>query len=147
MDISKFLINEIKSFLSVFTKAKVRYGHDDLARIHTLEVYPSSLFDSDRFQKWEGDLIESFIQKEPTENICICPKDDIIEIGDILYEGEGTGYNPISICNTFSAKANGIGVQYVQFSSFNSGSNLQGPKIFNRPSSFGAENNNYLLAA
>lgn len=96
MNISEYIINEINKFLLAFTEAKVKYGHDEMARIHTVEVYPSSLFDLDVFQKWEGSMIEEFIKQNPTENICICPKDDILGIGDLLYEKEGIGFGDIS---------------------------------------------------
>lgn len=96
MDIYKYIIEQINQFLLSFTGARVRYGYDELARVHTLEIHPSNLFDSDSFQKWEGTLIEDFIRINPTENLCICPKDDILGVGELLYEKEGIGYGYIS---------------------------------------------------
>lgn len=92
-----FIIEQINCFLLTFTNAKVRYGYDSLAKVHTIEVHPANLFDQNTFQNWEGSIIEDFIKSNPTENICICPEDKILGVGDLLFEKEGIGYGSISL--------------------------------------------------
>lgn len=119
MDIFKYIIAQINQFLLSFTNAKVRYGYDDLARVHTLEVYPSTLFASNSFQEWEGSILEDFIKRNPTESLCVCPEDDVLGIGEIIYSKMGVDYNPISISNvSFIPRTNCVQVQFGDYTTF-----------------------------
>ena len=152
MDIYEFMIEQVKRFLLLFAEAKVRYGYDDLAKVHTIEVSPSSLFSDAFFQQWEGNIIEDFVRMNPTENICISPKDDVLGIGDVVYTGMGADYNPISLSEPAVTP---VACKVVTFLGVYSDYNLEnqenkGQATFNSSFLTGSLNlnsNNYPLAA
>ena len=56
MAVLDYLRKQLMDFVSSFKNAKVNYEYDELAEIHTVEILPKSVFDSDEFAKWECDF-------------------------------------------------------------------------------------------
>ena len=97
MDLIHFFNKHIDDFLGIFKESKVKYGHDELTKTHTLEISPDSVFNSESFENWKSSIIDEFINTCPSENICITPKDSIFGVSNPLIVKEGISCSPISI--------------------------------------------------
>ena len=51
-----YLKEQLTEFVKTFKNVKVNYEYDQLANLHTIEVLPQVVFDSDEFAIWECDL-------------------------------------------------------------------------------------------
>ena len=92
MDISEFIIGKLDSFLDKFKNAKVIYGVDKLANVHTVEVYPTSLCDRDDvFDAIDAIVMES-IERYPDQLLCMGKNEPILGVGELLYEKKGDEY-------------------------------------------------------
>ena len=125
MSISVFITDKLKSFLNRFPMAKVRYGFDNLANVHTIEVSPSTLLDKEDVYNWVDGFVSDAIELYPNDLVCVCPPDDVLGVGEIQYEEKGLDYNPIS---TFTPHSNGIGIQQGLFTKFSLSERFQWPK-------------------
>lgn len=92
MSSKDFVIDKIKKFLQSFKNAKVRYEYDELARLHTLEIAPQSVYDSETFDQWESSMFDDFVEKCPDENIGFISEDALVGIDKVTYEEEGTDF-------------------------------------------------------
>ena len=92
MDISEFIIGKLDEFLDKFKNAKVIYGVDRLANVHTVEVYPPSLCERDDvFDTIDGIVTES-IEKYPNQLLCMGAHCPVLGVGELLYEKKGDEY-------------------------------------------------------
>lgn len=99
MTAKEFIISKIKAFVHDVTNAKVRYEYDDVARLHTVEVTPQSVYDSKDFDKWESSLFDEFIAAYPADEIGFISNDALVGIDNVTYEDAGKDY--ISFNNRF----------------------------------------------
>lgn len=143
MSVSNFIIDRLKSFLDEFPMAKVRYGIDYLANVHTIEVYPSYLLDKDEVLIWEDEFVSDAIKLFPYDLICVCPPDEVLGIGDPKFEGKGLDFNPIS---TFIPYVNESTVPCGLFTKFMFSQVFQSPKD-SVETSLIEPSNDYSLAA
>lgn len=52
-----YLKEQLAEFVKTFKNVKVNYEYDQLANLHTIEVLPQVVFDSDEFAIWECDFL------------------------------------------------------------------------------------------
>ena len=127
MSITDFIKNRLISFLDRFKMAKVRFGIDRIANVHTVEVYPSGLLEDDAVFDYVDSLISDSIRLYPDDLLCVRKEDIMLGVGELLFEKEGIEYNPISISSFPSTpQTNGIGVQWCGFTIINSDQEHQG---------------------
>ena len=66
-----YLKEQLTEFVKTFKNVKVNYEYDQLANLHTIEVLPQVVFDSDEFAIWECDFfgnkaqMRQYQQSEP----------------------------------------------------------------------------------
>lgn len=93
MDISDFIIVKLDEFLDKFKNAKVIYGVDRLANVHTVEIYPSSLCDRDDVFDTIDSIVTESIEKYPNTLLCMGKHDSVLGVGELLYEKKGDEYD------------------------------------------------------
>ena len=92
MDVSEFIIEKLDSFLDKFKNARVIYGVDRLANVHTVEVYPTSLCDRDDVFDAIDSIVTESIEKYPDQLLCMGDHESSIGVGELLYEKKGDEY-------------------------------------------------------
>jgi hypothetical protein len=92
MNISEFIIRKLDSFLDKFKNAKVIYGVDKLANVHTVEVYPASLCDRDDVFEAIDAIVTESIERYPDQLLCMGEHEPILGVGELLYEKSGDEY-------------------------------------------------------
>ena len=75
MAVLDYLRKQLMDFVSSFKNAKVNYEYDELAEIHTVEILPKSVFDSDEFAKWECDFFVKAYSEIPGEDVGFISED------------------------------------------------------------------------
>lgn len=93
MKSTDYIIRELENLLALFPSIKVRYEYNALANIHTVEVVPNDVFYSNDYMSWERKMIDAFINKYPTENVCFISDDALVGIEKSSYENKGRYYN------------------------------------------------------
>lgn len=53
MKVLEYLKKQLTEFVNAFKNAKVNYEYDEQIGLHSIEVLPQSVFDSDEFAKLE----------------------------------------------------------------------------------------------
>ena len=92
MTVLDYLKKQMTNFVSVFKNAKVNYEYDELANIHTIEILPQSLFDSDEFAKWECEFFKAAFKSIPGEDVGFVSEDAYIGIKHVDWTLHGSGY-------------------------------------------------------
>jgi hypothetical protein len=92
MKAADFIINKLNAFVKVFKNAKIRYDFDEKAQVHTIEVVPQYVYDSDEFENWENSIFDEFVDKYPTQNICFVSEDALVGIENELFSISGEHY-------------------------------------------------------
>lgn len=92
MNISTYLKEKMADFVVTFKTAKVNYEYDELANIHTIEVLPQSLFDSDEFARWECEFFKKAFIDMPGEDISFISEDAYIGIEHVDWSLKGDAY-------------------------------------------------------
>ena len=115
MSVTDFVTDRLKMFLKSFPMAKVKYGIDRLANVHTIEVFPSSVLDREDVFSWVDGFITDTINHYPNDLICVCPPDDNLGVGELQFEEKGLEFNPIS---TFTPLTNEISAPLGLFTKF-----------------------------
>lgn len=94
MKSTQYILAELNSFVTHFTKTRVRYEHDSLAKVHVIEVVPNHVYHLDQeYIQWESNFFNRFILEFPHENICFISDDAIVGIqvqNTVLYGNEFT---------------------------------------------------------
>lgn len=94
MKSTDYVIRELENLLTSFPNIKVRYEYNGLANIHTVEVVPNDIFYSNNdYMNWERKVIDAFIRKYPTENVCFISDDALVGIERPSYEKQGRYYD------------------------------------------------------
>lgn len=96
MNATEFIINRLYSFVELFKNARVRYEYDSLAEVHTIEVYPQSVYDSDDYLTWESGMFDDFAGNFPGEVIGFISEDAVVGIKSANYAIEGIEYAPFN---------------------------------------------------
>ena len=94
MDAKEYIINCLQKFVDAFKNARARYNYDILAQSHTIEISPLSVFESDEFLDWEGNVFDEFVNLYPSDAIGFIPEDALVGINSIDYSVEGIEYAP-----------------------------------------------------
>ena len=92
MKATDFIINKLNAFVKVFKNAKIRYDFDEKAQVHTIEVVPQYVYDSNEFENWENSIFDEFVDKYPTQNICFVSEDALVGIENELFSISGEYY-------------------------------------------------------
>lgn len=128
MKVLDFLKQKLSDFIAEHTHARVRYEYDDVANLHTIEVLPQSLYDSDEFVMWECAFFKQISKSFPGTDVCFVSEDSYVGIEhvDWLKEGkdfkgdEGTLIYDADIQNDFCTvlKVEQRKVEFCSFESF-----------------------------
>lgn len=94
MNAKEYIINCLQRFVETFKSAKARYKYDSLSQSHTIEVSPLSVYESDEFLDWEGDVFDEFVNLYPSDTIGFISEDALVSINSVDYSVEGIEYAP-----------------------------------------------------
>lgn len=83
-----FLKEEMDHFMNKFRDAKISLRYDRCARIFILDIKPSSIFRTQKFDEWKFELIKDFKYLYPKQKLML--KSYLYEI---LYETKGFNYD------------------------------------------------------
>ena len=64
-----YLKEQLNEFVKQFKNAKANYEYDELANLHTIEILPQAVFDSEEFTDWECDFFKRVYNVIPGEDI------------------------------------------------------------------------------
>lgn len=88
-----FLKIELEMFIKAFPDTKVRYEYDIDAKVHTVEVLPQKIYNSnEEYIQWENDLTSRFINQFPYQNIGFISEDSLLGITDPIFARTGSDY-------------------------------------------------------
>lgn len=94
MNAAEFIIDRMQRLVDYFKDARARYEYDALADIHTVEVFPQSVFESQAFLQWESQMFDEFVAAYPDEMISFISEDALVGIVHVDYSAEGIEYAP-----------------------------------------------------
>lgn len=94
MNAKDFIIKKLQCLTDVFKKARVRYEYDVVAEVHTVEVIPQSVYESQAFLEWESNLFDEFVAMYPHELLGFISEDAVVNINQVDYISEGIEYAP-----------------------------------------------------
>lgn len=98
MEAKLYIIEALKNFVTLFKKTRIRYEHDEIASVHTIEVLPKQFYHLDKdYIEWEKDFYHSFVQKYPLESICFVSDDAIVGVERTDYMSIGLEYDYFSM--------------------------------------------------
>lgn len=101
MTAREYIRKNLESLIGKFPHIRVRYEYDGMAEVHVVEVVPNEVYRlDDAYIKWEEQMIDGFIQRFPTQNICFVSDDALVGIRDAEYILEGLAYAPLSVSTT-----------------------------------------------
>lgn len=92
MKVLDYLKKEMTDFVSAFKNAKVTYEYDELAKIHTIEILPQSLFESVEFAKWECEFFKEAFNFIPGEDVGFISEDAYVGIQHVDWTLHGSEY-------------------------------------------------------
>ena len=92
MAVLDYLKEQLTAFIGSFKDAKVSYEYDELAEIHTVEILPQSVFDSDEFAKWESDFFVKAYSEIPGEDVGFISEDAYVGIEHVDWTIQGPEY-------------------------------------------------------
>lgn len=92
MAVLDYLKKQLTTFVGSFKNAKVSYEYDELAEIHTVEILPQSVFDSDEFAKWESDFFVKAYSEIPGEDVGFISEDAYVGIEHVDWTIQGEEY-------------------------------------------------------
>ena len=110
MNTTDFIVNHLQDFIDKFKKARARYEYDKIAGVHTIEICPQSVYDSEDYLEWEGSMFDEFVNNFPGEVIGFISEDAIVGIKSADFILEGIGYAPYNSKETFSFNTNTINI-------------------------------------
>lgn len=96
MAVLDYLRKQLTDFVSSFKNAKVNYEYDELAEIHTIEILPKSVFDSDEFAKWESDFFVKAYSEIPGEDVGFISEDAYVGIEHVDWTIQGDEYEEVN---------------------------------------------------
>lgn len=88
-----YLKEQLTEFVKTFKNVKVNYEYDQLANLHTIEVLPQVVFNSDEFAIWECDFFEHAYDAIPYEDISFISEDAYVGIEHIDWSIQGSDYS------------------------------------------------------
>lgn len=92
MAVLDYLKKQLTTFVGSFKNAKVSYEYDEFAEIHTVEILPQSVFDSDEFAKWESDFFVKAYSEIPGEDVGFISEDAYVGIEHVDWTIQGEEY-------------------------------------------------------
>ena len=87
-----YLKEQLTEFVKTFKNVKVNYEYDQLANLHTIEVLPQVVFNSDEFAIWECDFFDRAYDAIPYEDISFISEDAYVGIEHIDWSIQGSDY-------------------------------------------------------
>jgi hypothetical protein len=82
MTAKEFLVKKLENFIKQFPQTRVRYGYDEIAKAHFIEVIPNEGHNSkDEYLSWEYETLCKFTELYPVEGIYFA-SDDAVGIDD-----------------------------------------------------------------
>lgn len=95
MAVFEYLKKQLTDLVKTFKNAKVNYEYDEIARIHTVEVLPQSVFDSDEFAKWECRFFEVAFKAIPGEDVGFISENAYVGIEHVDWSLQGDDYSAV----------------------------------------------------
>lgn len=99
MTVFNYLKEQLTEFVNTFKGAKVNYEYDELAKLHTIEVLPQAIFDSDEFSKWECDFFKQAYSTIPGEDVSFISEDAYFGLDEVQWSIQGEDYQ---LCEKFT---------------------------------------------
>lgn len=100
----QYLITLLDSLVAKVADIKVRYEHDEAAKLHMVEVTPNSVYHSDeRYAAEEEKIFEQFVTKYPSENICFVSDDAMEGVSAPIYVKEGLRFSAFTVDKRYEA--------------------------------------------
>lgn len=93
MAVLEYLKKQLTDLVNTFKNVKVNYEYDEVARIHTVEVLPQSVFDSDEFAQWECHFFEEAFRVIPGEDVGFISENAYVGIEHVDWSLQGDAYS------------------------------------------------------
>lgn len=94
MNATEFIIKHLQGLVDQFKNTRARYEYDNLAEVHTIEIFPQSVYNSDEYLEWESRMYDEFVSIFPGETIGFISEEAIVGIKSADYIVEGIEYAP-----------------------------------------------------
>lgn len=101
---TEFIIEKLDDFASSHTDARLRYEYDSRAIVHTVEISPVDLYNSDECKDWQMDMLLDFVSKFPFDNIAFVSDKDSVGINNPTYINTGVDYEEVNTKKTESLR-------------------------------------------
>jgi hypothetical protein len=83
MESREFIVKELENLIKQFPQIKVRYGYDERANTHFIEVVPFEVYNAnDEYLSWEAKTLIKYVKLYPTEGLCFISDDDPVDYID-----------------------------------------------------------------
>ncbi len=89
---TEFIIEKLDDFASSHTDVRLRYEFDSRAIVHTVEISPVDLYNSDECKDWQMDMLLDFVSEFPFDNIAFVSEKDSVGIDNPSYTYTGANY-------------------------------------------------------
>lgn len=97
MKVLEYLKKQLTEFVNAFKNAKVNYEYDEQIGLHSIEVLPQSVFDSDEFAKWERHFFKNAFQNVPGEDISFFSENAYVGINHVDWSIQGSEYEQVDL--------------------------------------------------
>lgn len=87
-----YLKEQLNELVKQFKNAKASYEYDELANLHTIEILPQAVFDSEEFTDWECDFFKRAYKAIPGEDISFISEDAYFGIETVGWSVQGEDY-------------------------------------------------------
>lgn len=91
-----FIKRKLTDISRVIKNIRLRYGYDQLANTHVIEVSPKNIYDDDKYILLETSILNDFYANFSNECITFITEDDIPGIEEEEFYVEGLEYSPYS---------------------------------------------------
>lgn len=92
METIDFFKEQLSKFVESHKNVKINYEYDELASLHTIEVLPQSVFDSDEFVMWEYDFFKNAYDVIPGEDISFISEDAYVGLDHVNWSKQGDNF-------------------------------------------------------
>ncbi|OAV73360.1 hypothetical protein Barb6_00328 [Bacteroidales bacterium Barb6] len=93
-----YIFNELSVFINKFDNVRVRYGYDEKAITHIVEIVPNDVYHlNEEYISWESEMFDKFIERYPMQNICFISDDALVGIENPEYVLYGKDFAVIPI--------------------------------------------------
>lgn len=81
-----FIVKELEKSHKNFPNCNIKYEFDDLINVHIVEVSPLSFYENEEYMEYELDLVESFSEHFPFEELIFVSEDSLNRVVNASFE-------------------------------------------------------------